>query len=813
MDISIAKNRFDTILENVSVNLKELKDLLLKSKETFETHAEYMKFDKKKKDEIKDVGGFIGGKTDGMGKSYENIINRSLGVLDLDENVPKDIVEKVKSKYNFKFFIYSTHKSTIDAPRIRIVVPFIEAILPSQYEAIMRYLASLIGIDMVDPKSFLPTQLMYFSSHSKDYMPILYESDCDNLLDPTLILKKFANYKNIEEYPVSKKEKDSISKIITDKMKDKKSKKGYIGAFNRTYSVDSAISKFLSNIYEKTNSKDRYTLIGAETEKGLKVFDNTVAYSHHATDKICGIAVDSFNLVRIHLFSYLDNGKNNGDIKKLKSYKKMVELCEDDEDIKKNLNVDIKSDVNFNYECDDFLNILSRDPVSGKIIPTLENLLYILANDENLKGIRYNEFTSQIDIVNAPWEKYCKSFRDSDLDQLESYLSHNYVQFKSNTIKTALSKISTDRHYNPVIEYLEQNKEWDKVERIPTIFIDFFNADDNIYTREVASVIFVGAIKRIMEEGTKFDYFPVLCGYQGAFKSTFIKKFAKDWFSDSLSLSDIKDKTAAEKLQGNWFIEAPELSGLKKAEIESIKAFASRQDDKYRPSYGRVVESHPRRCIIWGTTNAENGFLRDVTGNRRFLVIKFSGKSKMQVKDIDNDFIDMVWAEAYYKYKKGYPIVLSEEAEKIAVKVQKDSMEQDDRLGIVYDYLEKLLPTTWNDLSINDRKSYITGYSSHIGKVKRKYVSNVEIWSECFQKNPLEIKRPDSFDISSIMAKLPNWKMTGKARRIGKYGVHKVYKRIEGENGYYDNVEEDNGNKNLLNGFNEVNDDTELPFA
>ena len=110
----------------------------------------------------------------------------------------------------------------------------------------------------------------------------------------------------------------------------------------------------------------------------------------------------------------------------------------------------------------------------------------------------------------------------------------------------------------------------------------------------------------------------VLNGGQGIGKSTLINKLGREWYSDSLNISDMNDKTAAEKLQGYWIMEIGELAGMRKADLDKVKAFISRQDDKYRASFGRRVTPHPRQCVFFGTTNSESGYLRDITGNRRY---------------------------------------------------------------------------------------------------------------------------------------------------------------------------------------------------
>lgn len=70
--------------------------------------------------------------------------------------------------------------------------------------------------------------------------------------------------------------------------------------------------------------------------------------------------------------------------------------------------------------------------------------------------------------------------------------------------------------------------------------------------------------------------------------------------------------------------------------IGKVKAFVSRQDDKYRASFGRLVTLHPRQCVFFGTTNSENGYLRDIAGNRRFWNVKVSGRGKSKLCDLEH---------------------------------------------------------------------------------------------------------------------------------------------------------------------------------
>lgn len=76
-----------------------------------------------------------------------------------------------------------------------------------------------------------------------------------------------------------------------------------------------------------------------------------------------------------------------------------------------------------------------------------------------------------------------------------------------------------------------------------------------------------------------------------------------DLFNDGLHLA-ADPRIRAEALQGRAIVEASEMAGSTRAEMESLKAFLSRTDDGgQRMAYRRNPEAMPRRCIIVGTSN------------------------------------------------------------------------------------------------------------------------------------------------------------------------------------------------------------------
>lgn len=315
------------------------------------------------------------------------------------------------------------------------------------------------------------------------------------------------------------------------------------------------------------------------------------------------------------------------------------------------------------------------------------------------------------------------------------------------------------------------------------MLVDYLGADNSEYVKAVTRKTFVGAIARGISPGIKFDTVLVLNGKPGIGKSTILARLGGEWFSDSLSLTDIRDKTGSEKLQGVWLMEIGEMQGQRKADLDALKGFITRVDDIYRPAYGRVVEHNPRITILIGTTNNMDGFLRDTTGNRRWWPVKVYGGSPKTVWEMTEDERLQIWAEAYALYKEGETLHLPPELEEQAKEAQREALEYDEREGEVRDYLDTLLPADWYDKSIYDRVSFFQDTDTDEFKTKeecslvRTRVCVKEIFCECFGRAANSYKNTDGRDIAAIMARIPGWEKLDSSRRIKGYGNQRGYVR------------------------------------
>lgn len=778
MKITIGNSRMDKKWKNTDISWEDFCSRVKTTQKTTETVEEYRKLKRGQQDDIKDVGGFVGGHLKEGRRKKNHVLCRSLLTLDMDY-ATSDVWEQITMLFDFKCCIYSTHKHTPENPRLRLIIPLAREISEEEYAAVSRMVAKEIGIDLFDDTTYEAERLMYWPSTSSNGVFVYKEND-GALLDPDLYLAKYDNWHDTTTWPVSSRQSEIIKRSLKEQA-DPLLKEGVIGTFCRTYGVRDAIEKFLNNVYAPSAMEGRYDYIPADSSAGVIIYDDKFAYSHHATDPASGLLLNVFDLVRIHKFGFLDDKISaNTAASKLPSYVAMCDFAIKDTAVKAEFAKERQAQAEEEFSEDDWQIALGLDK-QGKVKDTLDNIVLILRNDNELKHIAFNCHRDGIDAKGGlPWEQVKCGWNDSDNASLKVYLSNKYGVYAPTKTKDAVLAVATERAYHPIKEYLDNLPKWDGVTRVENLLIDYFGADDNTYTKAVIRKTMVAAVARIYNPGTKFDSVLILNGPQGIGKSTFFSKLAGEWFSDSLTITDMKDKSGPEKLQGYWILELGELAGMRKTDVEIVKSFISRVDDKYRASYGVNVENHPRQCVIVGSTNAENGFLRDITGNRRFWPVRISGNSAKKSWQITTEEVKQIWAEAIYLYEQGEKLYLEGDDAILASGEQADAMETDEREGLVRTYLDTLLPEDWDKMSLYERRNFLGGSEfgggTRVGTVKRNLVCNMEIWCECFGKDASSMKTADSYAIAAIMRKIGEWHK-GDRRSFSIYGQQRSYSR------------------------------------
>lgn len=786
--VSTGNSRMDRKFNGSEMEYADFVNRLSKTTRTAETVEQYRRLLKARQDDIKDVGGFILGRLKGGSRKKDCVLSRGALTLDMDHGT-ESIVDEIEMFHDMEMVIYSTHKHTPEAPRLRLIIPLTREVTPDEYGAVSRMIASDIGIELFDDTTYEPSRLMYWPSTSSDGVYV-FKQISGNMVDPDAVLSRYKNWKDVSSWPVSNRQGEVVKREIR-KQADPMTKEGLIGAFNRAYPIREAIETFLSDVYQPSAMNGRYDYVPADSAAGVVVYEDAFVYSYHATDPCCGMLMNAFDAVRLHKFGDKDAKALPGtEPGKLPSFKAMQDFASQDEKVKQVLAKERQalaaaefmdvSDANWQMQLE-----LDRQ---GKIKDTLLNIAIIIRYDENLQNIVYNEFKDTIDVTGVlPWKQVKPGWNDSDLANAKVYFERVYGIWSPTKFKDAmLAVVSSERVYHPIKEYFAP-LEWDGVKRIDTLLIDYFGAEDTPYTRAVIRKTLVAAVARIYQPGIKFDSILVLSGPQGLGKSTFFSILGMKWFSDSLSISDMRDKTAAEKLLGNWILEISEMNGIRKTEVEVVKSFVTRQDDKFRQAYGVNVESHPRKCIIVGSTNSESGFLRDVTGNRRFWPVHVPGTGKHHPWELTE--VNQIWAEAIHLYNEGEELFLKGAEAEEAYKMQQAAMESDDREGIVEEYLDRLLPANWADMDIYQRRAFLgdgefetTGIT---GTVVRERVCIMEIWCECFGKERQNLRKADSYEMEAILNKIGGWKKydanaSGKTK-VPHYGVQKTFVRAAAE--------------------------------
>jgi hypothetical protein len=238
-------------------------------------------------------------------------------------------------------------------------------------------------------------------------------------------------------------------------------------------------------------------------------------------------------------------------------------------------------------------------------------------------------------------------------------------------VADAATELCLENRFDPIHDYLD-GLIWDGTQRLDNWLTTYLGVEDTPLHRAIGALTLIAAVRRARKPGCKFDHILTLEGSEGTMKSTAISLLAgAENFSDQTIMTQ-SDKEQQELVRGVWLFEVADLAGMRRADVEKVKAFATRTHDRARPAYGRRRIDAPRRCIFIATTN-EDEYLKSQTGNRRFWPVK-TGTIDIDALGRDRD---QLWAEAAKIEAEGAALTLPRNLLDDARAAQEDRREHD----------------------------------------------------------------------------------------------------------------------------------------
>ena len=373
---------------------------------------------------------------------------------------------------------------------------------------------------------------------------------------------------------------------------------------------------------------------------------------------------------------------------------------------------------------------------------SVHNVIALLNYDRTFQDkFRFNEFTQEIETVkeidflvddNVPAIIPKGKLEDDSYSAIIAYFDRYYdLCFSDNIFSHAILVIAQSRRYNPVKDYMaDAYRNWDGVKRYQTILSDFLGAENNEINGKIIKMFFTGAVAKVYDPWTKFDYVLDLIGSQGVGKTTFLEKIAPlGYYTDQFTNFNDKDNYAV--MLRNLIVNDDEMTATDESKFSEIKKFATMQEIEYRPPYAHTSKRRPKGFVLTRTSNNLT-YLKDKTGNRRFLPIRcgVNPPIKNVIHDLTPQLVKQFWGEMVNYFKKGFELTFSKTDMNLLEKHREDFQYHDPLEDKLNNYLQKQIKDNVKFLSTEQICKELE-INMNFGKTAKKikyFMENNEDW-------------------------------------------------------------------------------------
>lgn len=263
---------------------------------------------------------------------------------------------------------------------------------------------------------------------------------------------------------------------------------------------------------------------------------------------------------------------------------------------------------------------------------------------------------------------------------------HN-TKFSKSMASDAIKAIGYRHKYDSLEDHVNACK-WDGTPRLDTMASVYLGAEPTPLQHAILRCFVMGMAARALLPASYLRLVPILEGAQDVGKSYFFSIMGGPFFAPLQAQMGTKE--ASEQVIGAWVLEIPELAGMSKSEVTSIKAFITQNTDRFRAAYAPTVVANPRRSVLGGTTN-QTQYLRDETGDTRFGPVTIT---KMEADKLFADRAQLI-GEAAHRVRAGESWLLPDALKSDAAVATKERFERDPWLDRLETYLDgRDRPTT-----------------------------------------------------------------------------------------------------------------------
>lgn len=458
----------------------------------------------------------------------------------------------------------------------------------------------------------------------------------------TITEKPFANY-NIPIRTVSHEELTSILETV-----------GYPWAINnnptQVYTEGTSLlsdNEVLEKMFKASNGAKVKALYDSTTVSGGSEYDQS--FCNHLAFW-CG--KDPAQMERIWLSSPIGSRpktKDRQDYRKRtiqNAIKNTREVYKKKDVILKKMTTPQEQPVE-DFSMDMLLSTINKNGEPVYIMNT-ENICRILNHHPEFKGtLQYDSFKNTLEILKDRKWVDTKDYESINIQTKISVLFPCFAKISKLMVEDALNKVIHDNEINSVADYIK-SLTWDNVPRLDTWLSSVYGVESDEYHKSIGSNWMKGVVKRAIVPGSKFDYVLVLEGPQGGRKTSSLEELGNinNYNAHVETTMSTGNKDFYMSFKGKLIVEFSEGETLSRSETKQLKSIITTRFDNYREPYARKAKDHPRMCVFAMTTN-EDAYLKDDTGNRRWLPVKMVS----EVADIDwiKQNREQLYAEAYHR--------------------------------------------------------------------------------------------------------------------------------------------------------------------